>query len=111
MSISKSIASRLTAQKEDSRLSSLKNSLVSGVFAEQQKKQRRKTQEKKLYMLLKNALFLEEDKKRKKRWIDSIPSLENDLLERLINATIRENLRFKQHKRNLVIELNKKRAG
>ena len=111
MNISNSIASHLQSQKEDSRLSSLKNSLVSGIYAEQQHKQKRKSQEKKLYMLLQNALFLEQDEKRKKRWLASIPHLANDLLERLINATIRENLRFKEHKRNLIVELNKKRAG
>lgn len=105
------ISEHLRQQKEDSRLSSLKNSLVSGIYADQQKKQQRKSQEKKLYILLKNALFLEADEKRRKRWIDTIPYLKDALLDRLINATIRENLRFKQHKRNLVGELNKKNTG
>ncbi len=96
------IQNALKAQKEDSRLSSLKT----GIHAAEDKRKIREDRERKLQILLQNALFLEEDEKRKKRWIDSIPLLDDEVLFRLIDATIRENLRYKQHKRNLVVELN-----
>ncbi len=68
----------------------------------------RKEKEKKLLMLLQGALFLNSDEPRRKRWIESIPLLPDELLENLLGAVIRENLRFKKGTRDLVLELNKK---
>ncbi len=105
------ITERLMVQKLDSQqdvaLSHLKSELHStGIYDQQE----RKKKEEELRTILENALFLEEDEERKKRWIDVIPELPTSLLQSLIPACIRENLRYKQRKRNLVIELNKKRT-
>jgi len=89
-------------------LSGLKSELhFAGIYDQQE----RKKKEDQLRMILENALFLQEDQERKKRWLDVITELPFPLLNSLIPACIRENLRFKQHKRNLVLELNKKRAN
>lgn len=109
-----SIVSTLQAKKESStqntkiqRLNALKSHLVAGIFDEKE----RKKKEEKLRFLLKNSLFLREDEQRRKRWIDSIESIPLKLIDRLIPAITREDLRYKQKKRNLIIELNKKYAG
>jgi hypothetical protein len=102
------ISAQLQKQREDSRLSSLKSSLVGGIYEQKKKEQQRKKREKKLETLLKNALFLEKDEERKKRWIMSIPYLTADLLDNLVDAVIRENLRYKKGERDVVVELNKK---
>ena len=112
----KNIAAMLEAQKLDSRqdivqrgsLSDLKSELhFAGIYDQQD----RKKKESELRMILENALFLQEDEERKKKWLDAIEEIPYPLLGSLIPACIRENLRFKQHKRNLVLELNKKRAN
>lgn len=106
----------LKAQKLDSQndtaqageLSELKSELhFAGIYDQQE----RKKKEDQLRMILENALFLQEDEERKKRWLNVITEIPFPLLSSLIPACIRENLRFKQHKRNLVVELNKKRAN
>ncbi|HIQ56852.1 TPA: hypothetical protein EYG96_02295 [Candidatus Gracilibacteria bacterium] len=106
----------LKAQKLDSQndtaqageLSELKSELhFAGIYDQQE----RKKKEDQLRMILENALFLQEDAERKKRWLNVITEIPFPLLSSLIPACIRENLRFKQHKRNLVVELNKKRAN
>jgi len=106
----------LKAQKLDSQndiaqageLSGLKSELhFAGIYDQQE----RKKKEDQLRMILENALFLQEDAERKKRWLNVITEIPFPLLSSLIPACIRENLRFKQHKRNLVVELNKKRAN
>lgn len=98
------IKKRLSAKKNASRLSQLKGNLVSGAF--EQKK--RKENEEKLKKLLTHSLFLKEDENRRKKWIQSIPKISDDMLEKIIPAVIREELRYKQKERNLVVELNKK---
>ena len=102
------ISGQLKKQREDSQLSALKASLVGGMYEQKKQQNIRANQEKKLEILLKNALFLETDEERKKRWILSIPYLTADLLDSLVDSGIRENLRFKQKKRDLLFELNKK---
>ena len=112
----KNIAAMLEAQKLDSHqdivqrgsLSDLKSELhFAGIYDQQD----RTKKEDELRMILENALFLQEDEERKKKWLDAIEEIPYPLLGSLIPACIRENLRFKQHKRNLVLELNKKRAN
>ena len=85
-------------------LNMLRASLSGGVFEEK----RRKEQEGRLRFLFEHAPFLAEDEKRRNQWIRSIPKLHDDLLGQMINAVLRENLRFKRRERNLVLELNKK---
>lgn len=102
------IQQKLKEQREDSRLLSLKKSLIGGIYEQQKQQKQRKNQEKKLKILLKNALFLEKDEERKNRWILSIPYLSADLLDTLVDSVLRENLRFKKNKRDLVFELNQK---
>lgn len=80
-------------------------SSISGAALEEKT---RKDKEAQLKMLLEHALFLNSDEARRKRWIESIPQLPDELLQNLLGAVIRENLRFKKGTRDLVIELNKK---
>lgn len=96
------ITEQLKRQKEDSQLASLRSELA----AQQEKSQIRKEQEKQLAILIQNAIFLEEDEKRKKLWIKSIPFLKQNLLERLLDAVIREDFRYKKGKRKISVELN-----
>jgi hypothetical protein len=110
-----SVDKRLKAQKIDTEndiakaeaLSSLKSELYSAGLYDQQE---RKKKEEELRLILENALFLKEDEERRQKWIESIPYLSFSLLNSLISACIRENLRFKQHKRNLILELNKNKS-
>lgn len=87
---------------------SLRNKIGRGVHLEQKV---RKEKEAQLKMLLEHALFLNSDEPRRKRWISSIPLLKDELLQNLLGAVIRENLRFKKGTRDLVIELNKKNVN
>ncbi len=109
----KTIGEMLAAQKLDSQQDIVQHNALSGLkselhFAGIYDQQERKKKEAELRMILENALFLQEDEERKQRWLDVIEDIPFPLLNSLIPACIRENLRFKQHKRNLVIELNKK---
>jgi len=112
----KNIAEMLKAQKLDSQQDVEQHSALSGLkselhFAGIYDQQERKKKEDELRMILENALFLKDDEERKQRWLNSIEMLPFPLLSSLIPACIRENLRFKQHKRNLVLELNKAKAN
>ncbi len=112
----KNIAEMLKAQKLDSQQDIVQHNALSGLksdlhFAGIYDQQERKKKESELRMILENALFLRDDEERKKKWLDAIDELPFPLLSSLIPACIRENLRFKQHKRDVVVELNKKRAN
>ncbi len=85
-------------------LSSLKQDFVEGFFAEKQRIQKEQT----LKTLLLNALFLREDEDRKKKWMDLVADLSISQIDRFIETVMRENLRYKRHERNLVVELNKR---
>jgi hypothetical protein len=87
-------------------LNMLRTSVSGGIFEEKIKRE----QQKRLQFLLKHAPFLAEDEERRKRWIRSIPKLNIEFLKKMIDAVLRENLRFKKRERNLVLELNKKQA-
>lgn len=110
MDIQNSIQQALEKQKQDSThvssLSALKSNLVGGIFAEQQ----RKKKEEQVKTLLQNALFLEHDEDRKIRWISILSDLSDRMLEDLMQAIIRENIRYKKKERDIVIELNKKQS-
>lgn len=88
------------------KLDSLKNNFIGGVFAKKQKQQK----ERQLRMLIKNALFLQRDKDRKKKWMSIVADLSVQKIEQLIDAIVRENLRYKKHERNVVVELNSKNS-
>lgn len=84
----------------------LRKNISGGNLAEKTRKEK----EAQLHMLLEHALFLNSDEPRRKRWMESISLLTDELLQNLLGAVIRENLRFKKGTRDLVVELNKKNA-
>ncbi|MEI7511247.1 MAG: hypothetical protein WCJ84_03775 [Candidatus Peregrinibacteria bacterium] len=87
-------------------LSSLKQDFVDGFFEQKQKIQKEQT----LKTLLQNALFLREDEERKRRWMNLVSDLSINQIDQFVETVIRENLRYKRHERNLVVELNKRSA-
>lgn len=100
-----SISERLTNKKltiTQPSLQNLKSNINAGILA---KEDTRKKNEALLKKLLKGSLFLRNHEKKKKRWLDVIPKLPIDLLNALIDSTIRENLRYKTGKRDIIKEL------
>ncbi|MBI5413995.1 hypothetical protein HZA38_00575 [Candidatus Peregrinibacteria bacterium] len=97
------MADLIQTKLNDQKLDMLKSNTISGVYEEQRKQ---KIQQ--LSLLIENALFLEKDEERKRKWLRILDELDDEFLEKLMTAVIRENLRYKKKERDIVIELNKK---
>lgn len=110
MSQEQSIQQALENQKNDAQqqvsLSALKKNLLSGMFDEQQRKKKQEEAQ----MLIQNAIFLQNDPLRKKKWIIRLADLSVKELQDLIDAILRENIRYKKKERDIIIELNKAQA-
>ena len=67
----------------------------------------RKKREEDLKNLIENAIFLENDERRKQSWLESIPFLRDDLLNSLVSAVARENIRYIKGYRSITGKLDR----